>query len=170
MVVRNAQAGALDDLVAVFLQKADGALMDFRQIRRGQRNLARLHLLQGRERGGGRRGDLRPRHPLPQLLNQRLVVGGAVQERGAGSAEQQHVDGGRAGQARGLFEFRRVHHFLDALHGDLRQLDACGMGGNPRTGNGPHLFFHHEAGGDVDQPDAGKIARAVVAESGVGGG
>ncbi|KAG1167822.1 hypothetical protein G6F35_017612 [Rhizopus arrhizus] len=76
--------------------------MDFRQIRRGQRNLARLHLLQGRERGGGRRGDLRPRHPLPQLLNQRLVVGGAVQERGAGSAEQQHVDGGRAGQARGL--------------------------------------------------------------------
>ena len=96
-----------------------------------------------------------------------------IQHRDAFMVHGMEIKGASAvveGGLRGLFEFRRVHHFLDALHGDLRQLDACGMGGNPRTGHGPHFFFHHDAGGDVDQPDAGKIARAVVAESGVGGG
>jgi hypothetical protein len=170
MVVRDAEIVALDDLVAFLRKKPDGALVDFGKIGGRKSYLSGLHLLQrgkGCRRGGG---DLWARHPGLDLLDQSLVIGRAVEERGAGAAEQENVDRGGARHARGRFQLGRAHHFLDALHCHLRQLDARGMGRDTLGRHGPHFLFHDDAGSDVDQADPGAATGAVVAEAGIGSG
>ena len=162
----DAQIVAPHHAMPVLLQESDRPHVHFVDVGRRERHRARTYRPEGGKRRGGGRRDRNTRSPVPHPDDERLVERGPVQERRAGAAETQDVDGSAGDQPGRLLELGRTHHGVDRVDRNLPHLQSGGVNRDAGCRHRPHLALHDDAGVQVDESDPGERAEAVPHELG----